>query len=92
MCSHVCSVYYWLIADALLMYSDVVILRLHLPCFDVCWSFGVAGLGCYLCSRLKHNWSDRVECGGWGLMTVLNRGFIYHGFCSGMCLPSRWRD
>jgi len=24
-------------------------------CFDVCWSFGVAGLGWYPCSRLKHN-------------------------------------
>ena len=22
-------------------------------CFDVCWSFGVAGLGWYPCSRLK---------------------------------------
>jgi len=24
-------------------------------CFDVCWSFGVAGLGWYQCSRLKHS-------------------------------------
>jgi len=24
-------------------------------CFDVCWSFGVAVLGWYLCSRLKHS-------------------------------------
>ena len=45
MCSHVCSVCYWLIGDALLMYSGVVGLRLHLPCFDVCWSFSVAGWG-----------------------------------------------
>ena len=22
-------------------------------CFDVCWSFGVAGLGWYLCGRLQ---------------------------------------
>jgi len=53
MCYHVCSVFYWLIGDVLLMYSGVVILRLHLPCFDACWSFGVAGLGWYPCSRLK---------------------------------------
>jgi len=45
MCSHVCSVCYWLIGDALLMYSGVVSLRLHLPCFDACWSFGAAGWG-----------------------------------------------
>ena len=34
------------------------------------------------------------SCGvrGLGLMTVLNRGFISPGFCSGMSLPSRWRD
>ena len=24
-------------------------------CFNVCWSFGVAGLGWYPCGRLKHN-------------------------------------
>jgi len=41
MCSHVCSVCYWLIGDSLLMCSGVVSLRLHLPCFDVCWIFGV---------------------------------------------------
>jgi len=41
MCSRVCGVCYWLNVDALLMYSGVVSLRLHLPCFDVCWSFGV---------------------------------------------------
>jgi len=30
MCSHVCSVFYWLIGDALLMYSGIVSLfRLH---------------------------------------------------------------
>jgi len=45
MCSHVCSVCYWLIGVALLMYSGVVSLRLRLPFFDVWWSFGVAGLG-----------------------------------------------
>jgi hypothetical protein len=92
MCSLVCSVFYWLIGDALLMYCGVEILRLYLPCFDVCWSFGVAGLGWYPCSRLKYKWSVDVECRAWGLMTVLNRGFISPGFCSGMCLPYRWRD
>jgi len=25
-------------------------------CFDVCWSFGVAGLGWYLCGRLPATW------------------------------------
>jgi len=45
MCSHVYSVCYWLIGDALLMYTGVVSLRLHLSCLDVCWSFGVAGWG-----------------------------------------------
>jgi len=66
MCSHVCSVFYWLIGDALLMCSGDESLGLHLPCFDVCWSFGVAGLGWYLCSRLKHSWSAHMECGGSG--------------------------
>ena len=92
MCSHVCGVFYWLIGDALLMYSGDVSLRLHLPCFDVCWSFGVAGLGWHPCGRLKHNCSVHVECGGWGLVIVLNRGFISPGFCSGMSLPSRRRE
>jgi hypothetical protein len=92
MCSHVCSVFYWLTGDALLMYSGVVSLRLHLPCFDVCWSYGVARLGWYRCSRLNHNWSVHVACGSWGLMTVLNRGIISPGFCSRMCLLSRLRD
>jgi len=36
-------------------------------CFDVCWNFGLAELGWYLFSRLKHNCSVHVECGGWGL-------------------------
>jgi hypothetical protein len=87
-----CVVCFWLTGDALLMYPGVVSLRLHLPCFDVCWSFGVAGLGWYPCSRLKQNWSVLVEYRGWGLMTVLNRGFISPGFCSGMNLRPRWRD
>ena len=91
MCSHVCSVCYWLIRDALLLYPGVVSMRLHLPCFDV-FEFRCGWLGCYPCGRLKHNSSVQLEFGGWGLMTVLNRGFISPGFCSGMSLPSRWRD
>ena len=38
-----CTECYWLIGDALLMYSGDVSMRLHLPCLDVCWRFGVAG-------------------------------------------------
>jgi len=30
-----------------------------------------------------------VEFGGWGLMTVWNRGFISSGLCSGMRYPYR---
>jgi len=55
MCSHVCIVCYWLIGDALLMYSGVVSMRLHVPCFDVCWEFRCGWLGWYPCGRLKHN-------------------------------------
>ena len=76
MCSHVCSVFCWLTGDAFLMYCGVVSLRLHLPCFDVCWSFGVAGLGWYRCSRPKHNWSVRVKCGSWGFMAVWIEGLF----------------
>ena len=65
LCVLMCA-FYLIIGDALLMYSGVVSLRLHLPCFDVCWSFGVAGLGWYPCSRLKHNCSVHVECGSGG--------------------------
>jgi len=31
--------------DALLMYTGIVSMRWHLPCFEVCWSFGLAGWG-----------------------------------------------
>ena len=34
-----------------LLYHHIVVCS----CFDVCWSFGVAGLGWYPCCRLKHN-------------------------------------
>jgi len=39
LCVLMCAVCYWLIGNVLLMYSGVVSLRLHLPCF------GVAGWG-----------------------------------------------
>jgi len=53
--------FYWLIGSALLIYCVIVNLRLHMPCFDVCWSFGVVGLKWYPCCRLKHNWSVHVD-------------------------------
>ena len=31
--------------DGVLVYTGVVSMRWHLPCFDVRWSFGVAGWG-----------------------------------------------
>ena len=47
------------------------------------------GWGCVVSvCGIKHYWSVHVECGGWGLKTVWNRGFISSGFCSGMSLPS----
>ena len=58
--SCVCSMFYWLVGDALLMYYVIVNLRLRVPWFDVCWSFGVIGLEWYPCCRLKHDWSDHV--------------------------------
>jgi len=67
LCSDVCSMFCWLIGNALLIYYVIVHLRLHIPWFDVCWSFGVVGLEWYPCCRLKHNWSVHVECGGWGV-------------------------
>jgi len=66
----VCSIFYWLIGNALLIYYVIVNLILHIPWFDVCWRFGVVGLEWYPCCRLKHNWSVRVERGAGGLMTV----------------------
>jgi len=43
-CSHVCSVFNWLIGVAVLMYSGVV----SLVCtyvVSMCWNFGMAGWG-----------------------------------------------
>ena len=64
-------------------------LRLYIPQFVVCWSFGVAGFEYCPCCRLKHKCSFHVVCGGWRLMTVRNSGFISPGLCSGMSVPSR---
>ena len=68
-------------------------LSLHIPasmCVDVTLSYGCGGV-VSVC-RLKHYWPVHVECGGWELMTVWNRGLISPGLCSGMSLPSWWRD
>jgi len=43
----------WCIVNVL-CYVD---LRLYIPWFDVCWSFGVVGFEWYPCCRLKHHWS-----------------------------------
>jgi len=75
------------------VYSDVVRMSYHIPgsmCVGVTVWFGWGGV-VSLC-RLKHDWSVRVGCGGWGLMAVWNSGFVSPGPCSGMSLPSRWRD
>jgi len=63
LCSHVCSMFYWMIGNALLIYYVTVNLRLHIPWFDVCWRLGVVVLEWYPCCRLKNNWSVQVECG-----------------------------
>jgi len=55
-----CSVCYWLIGDALLMHSGVVSMRLHLPCFDVCWSFGVAAINLNL-YRTHNRCGDKIK-------------------------------
>ena len=44
--------FYWLTGNAMLIYYVTVNLRLHIPWFDVCWSFGVVGLEWYLCCWL----------------------------------------
>jgi len=49
----VCSVFYWLIGNALLIYYVIVKLRLHIPWLDVCWGYGAVGLEWCPCCRLK---------------------------------------
>jgi len=62
-----------------------VYLSLHIPgsiCVGVSLWFGCGGVES-VC-RLNHYWSVHVECGGWGFMTVWNRGLISPGLCSVM--------
>ena len=86
----VCSLFF---DDVFWIYFDVKYMSLHIPdsmCVGVTLWFGWGGVvsGC----RLKHSWYVHVGCGGWGLMAVWNMGFISPGLCSGMSLPSWWRD
>ena len=66
-----CGKFHWLFGN----YSIVnvlcyVNLRLYIPQFVVCWTFGAARFGwCSFCG-LKHNCSLHVVCGDWGLMAV----------------------
>ena len=55
--------FYWLTGNALLIYYVIVNWRLHIPWFDVCWSFGVVGLEWYPCCRVKHNLSQAPDDG-----------------------------
>jgi len=75
------------------VYPDAVCMSYHIPgsmYAGVTVWFGWGGV-VSLC-RLKHYWSVHVGCGGWGLMAVWNSVFVSPGFCSGMSLPSWWRD
>ena len=54
----------------LLVLISVMNLKLHITWFAVGWSLGAVRLEKCPGSRLKHNWSFHVACGGWGLMAV----------------------
>jgi len=41
-------------------------------CFDVCWSFGVAGLGWYHCSGLKPDTIQKSQAPDDGCINVRN--------------------
>jgi len=59
-------------------------MSLHIPdsmCVGVMLWFRWSGVVPY---GLKHHWSVHVESGGWGLITVWNRGFISPGLCPGV--------
>ena len=65
-------------------------LHFHIPgsvCVGVPFQCGYGGV-VSLCS-LKHYWPAHVGCGGWGLMTVWNRGLVSPGLCSVNCNPIR---
>ena len=64
-------------------------LSLHIPgsmCVGVTLWCGCGGMVsvCY--------WPVHEECRVWGLMTVWNRGLVSPELCSGMSLPTWWRD
>jgi len=44
LCPHVCSMFCCLIGNDLLISYVIVNMRLHISCFEMCWSFGVFGL------------------------------------------------
>ena len=68
-----CGIFHWLFGNwctvNVLCYVN---LRLYILQFVVCCRFGAAGFEWCSFSRLKHNCSVHVVCGGWGLMTVRN--------------------
>ena len=71
-CVRLCMVFFigCLVISCFVNVLCYVTLRLYIPQFVVCWSFGVAGFRwCSFC-RLKHNCSVHVVCWGWGLMAV----------------------
>ena len=51
-------------------------------CVGLMLWFGCSGV-VSVC-RPKHYWPVHVECGGWELMNVWNRGLVFPGLCSGM--------
>ena len=48
LCSYVCSMFHWLIGNAMLIYHVIVNLKLHVPWFDVCWSLDYHALFIYV--------------------------------------------
>jgi len=75
------------------IYSDFMYLSLHIPglmCAGVTLWFSCGGV-VFVC-RLKHYWPVHVECGGLGINDHLEKGLVSPGLCSGMSLPSWWRD
>ena len=77
--------------DVLLVFvsTRILNLRLYIPWFAVCWRLGAVPAGVVSCLWVKAQLVYSVVCGGWGLMTVRNSGFISPEYCSGMCFPSR---
>jgi len=65
LCSHVCSMFYWLMGNALLIYYVTVNLRLHIPWIDMCWEFRCGWVG--VVSVLQAEEQLVCSCGMWGL-------------------------